>query len=81
MTVLARKEITLCLSTPDAIRHMGQEPASDNVMLVYWDGMLVAWTDDYGTAHHPDHEVPAEIQEKVETYVEAAMDLWAVLDV
>ena len=37
---------------------MGQEPASDTAMLVYWDGVLVAWTDDYGTAYHPDRELP-----------------------
>lgn len=57
----------------------GVEIASDNVGLVYYNGALVAWTDDYGTARHPDHELDPGLRERVEAFFQAAADLWAVL--
>lgn len=55
------------------------EIASDNVGLVYYGGKLIAWTDDYGTARHPDHELDLGLRDRVEAFFEAAADLWAVL--
>ena len=56
------------------------EVASDNVGLVYYNGVLVAWTDDYGTARHPDHSpLDPGLQGRVEAFFEAASDLWAEL--
>lgn len=57
----------------------GYEVASDTVGLVHYNGVLVAWTDDYGTARHPDHDLDPGLQERVESFLEAASDLWAVL--
>jgi len=55
------------------------EVASDVVGLIYDGAVLVGWGDDYGTVRHPDRELPTELTEAAERFIEAASDLWTAL--
>lgn len=70
-----------------ALRVVGQEELADmpdigpadSAVLLYWDGVLLVWTDDYGNADHPDHDLSFDLREAVEALVEAAGDLLEIL--
>jgi hypothetical protein len=70
-------DIVLRLVDSQGIEQLGG--ASDCGMLIYHRGVLIAWTDDYGTARHPDHELLPELGEAIEQLVEPASDVWALL--
>lgn len=57
----------------------GHNIASDVVALIYSDGLLVGWGDDYGTVTHPDRELPPTLKAAAERFVDAASELWAAM--